>query len=62
MALAVMHRENAEHLLRDVDYQVDIMFVSPDSFSGTYGVGNTYGDCSADSCHAHFAITGKRME
>lgn len=39
-----------------------ITFASPDSFSGTYGVGYTYStECATDSCHTQYLITGTRM-
>ena len=40
----------------------ELAFASADSFSGTYGIGYTYHDCRADSCHRRYAITGKRMK
>jgi hypothetical protein len=39
----------------------ELTFASADSFSGTYGIGYTYHDCRADSCHRRYAITGKRV-
>ncbi len=39
----------------------DIIYASPDSFSGTYAHALTYGNCGADSCHTVYFITGKRV-
>jgi len=40
----------------------ELAFASADSFSGTYGIGYTYHDCRADSCHRRYVITGKRVK
>lgn len=40
----------------------DITFASPDSFSGTYSHALTYANCSADSCHTVYFVTGKRQK
>ncbi len=38
----------------------DITYASPDSFSGTYSQALTYANCSDDSCHSVYFVTGKR--
>jgi len=40
----------------------DITFASPDSFSGTYSHALTYANCSSDSCHTVYFVTGKRQQ
>jgi hypothetical protein len=40
----------------------DITYASPDSFSGTYSHALTYANCSADSCHSVYSVTGKRVK
>ena len=40
----------------------DIPLASADSLSGAGGGGNTHASCGADSRHARFAVTERRME
>ena len=50
-----------DHCATCITISFNITFASPDSFSGAVGVGNTYASCAPESCHTHYAVTGRRL-